>query len=379
MIQTNNNNNKFTPGELEKIGYEKKYRTFGDVDSRTNIILEDSDKMFLKYLTDMYQILGGQTIDLNKFKTVIEALEELRKLQDKEYLKALMYPEKTRGCKIPSAIPIPSSSFQLKNSFYVTTNALGNACVVCNPYNLASSAGNLSTVYVNNDASLDGVSSSNFFKSVNAGQSIPSVYNQYRLVSASVIAKYVGRLDIVQGLIGGAIVFDQSITPSAIGSINPSLQKYGDFNLAQDAFFQQENYTLQGMREIFFPLDNTWEQYIPVDTSKNGFGFLFYILGAPPSSNIFKFDVYFNMECLPDVTFLNYIPTSVSTAPVSTKNDDIRKAQEKPITTADAVMDMGAPSNRSSGNAGIGGLIGDIAGTIGSLIPGVGQILNLLF
>lgn len=353
-----------TNDSREDVGAMRKFRRAEDYE-RTGEILEASEQAFLKYLIDMHGVLTKEQIDLEKFKDIVSAIEALKKTQEHEYYTTLVRPEKTRGAKIPSQIPIPSSSFQLKQSFYITTNALGNASIIVNPFYLGAAA--QSTVYVNNNASLNGISSSDFFTAVNAGQNIPSVYNQYRLVSASLIAKYVGRLDIVQGLIGGAIIFDQSIVPGAVGSVNTNLAKYGDFNLAQDAFFQQENYTLQGMRELYFPLDTTYEQYQPVGTSKNGFGMLLYILGAPPSSNVFKIDLFFNMECLPDVTFLNYIPTSLSTATTAGKDEAIKAAQQHPITT---VEEAGHGVKNNSGS-----IFDKVVSTMGKFLPSIDQII----
>lgn len=368
------NNAMVTPyitnsNDQEVVGYERKFRFPNqEQDSRTGQILDASEKQFLRYLVDMHGVLTGDTIDLSKFKDIVGALEYMKKVQEHEYYNTLARPEKTRGSKIPTQIPIPSSSFQLKQSFYITTNALGNASVIINPYYLASS-GTSSTVFLNNAAGLNGTASDNNFNAINVGQVIPAVYNQYRLVSGSVVAKYVGRLDTVQGLIGGAIIFDQTLIPTAVGLPLASAAKYGDYNLAQDAYFQQENYSLQGMRELYFPLDTTWEQYQPLGTSKNGFGFLLYVLGAPPSSTVYKVDIYFNMECLPDVTFLNYVPTSISQATTIGKEEAIRAIQEQPITKESEM----APTTRGGES-----FFDKVTKTLGSVLPAVSDIAKLV-
>ncbi len=354
----------------QDIGYLRKFRFQNENDDRaTEMILDDSERQFLKYLIEMHSVLTSNTIDLTKFIDIVSALEYLKKVQDHEYYNTLVRPEKTRGAKIPTQIPIPSSSFQLKQSFYINTNASGNAAVIINPFYLAGAGSTESTVFINNHATLTGTASNNNFISTAVGQVIPSVYNQYRLVSASVVAKYVGRLDTVQGLIGGAIVFDQSIIPTTVLGTNANLAKYGDYNLAQDAYFQQENYSLQGMRELYFPLDNTWEQYQPLGTAKNGFGFLLYVLGAPAASNVYKVDLYFNMECLPDVTFLNYIPTSISRASTSGKEEAIRAVQQSPITKE---SDM-ANASSSKGN-----FFDRIIETVGKVIPAITDVAKIV-
>ena len=352
-------------------GIGKKQRSYGD-SIRIHEILDDSEKMLLRYLIEMHSVITKDEIDLSKFKNIVEAIIELKRVQEGEYLEALVRPEKSRGCKIPSSIPIPSSSFQLKQSFYVSTNALGNACIIVNPFFLTSDG--RSSVYMNNDASLTGTTQSDHFKAINAGQSIPNVYNKYRLVSASMVAKYVGRLDIVQGLIGGAIVFDQHITHSAIGDTNSALAKYGDYNLAQDAFFQQENYSMQGIRELYFPLDVTFEEYHNSGASKDGFGMLIYILGAPPSSNIYKVDLFFNMECLPDVTFLNYIPTSISPASTKGKEEGVRAVQNNPITKEEGMVNTGNSGSKGKEGKGFWEKAID---TLGVVIPPIASLAGL--
>ena len=318
----------------------EKQKTYGS-SVRINEILDESEKMLLKYLVEMRSVITKDEINLSKFGNIVDAIIELKKVQEGEYLQSLVRPEKSRGCKIPSSIPIPSSSFQLKQSFYVKTNSLGNACIIANPFFLSKpnvTGIPYSTVFVNTHESLTGTQPSNFFYAENVGQTIPNVYNKYRLVSASMVAKYIGRLDIVQGLIGGAIVFDQNISRGDTGFAKQGLAKYGDFNLAQDAFFQQENYSMQGIRELYFPLDVTFEEYQDIGNSKDGFGMLIYILGAPPNSTSYKVDLFFNMECLPDVTFLNYIPTSISPASIKGKEEAIREVQKSPITKEEGMV-----------------------------------------
>lgn len=354
----------------QDIGYMRKYRFPGEQDDQsTNLLLDQSEKQFLRYLVDMHGILTGDRIDLSKFVDVVSALEHLKKVQEHEYFNTLARPERTRGSKIPTQIPIPSSSFQLKQSFYIQTNASGNASVIINPFYLAGTGAGTSTVFLNNAATLTGTASDNNFTAIAIGQAIPNVYNQYRLVSGSVVAKYVGRLDTVQGLIGGAIIFDQNIVPTTVLTVNANLAKYGDYNLAQDAYFQQENYSLQGMRELYFPLDNTWEQYQPLGTAKNGFGFLLYVLGAPPSSNVYKVDVYFNMECLPDVTFLNYIPTSISQASSEGKEEAIRAVQQAPISKESDMIQTATSK---------GGFFDKILDTVGRVLPAIGDVAKVV-
>jgi hypothetical protein len=110
------------------------------------------------------------------------------------------------------------------------------------------------------------------------------------------------------------------------------------------------------MRQLYFPLDNSYEEYIklfstslikvanesdlssPVmiadeDCLRNGFKFMIYTLGAPPSSACFKVDIFCNFECLPNAEFLNYLPLSINvdhTTPEQKKEATLI-IQKKPI------------------------------------------------
>ena len=239
----------------------------------------------------------------------------------------------------------------------------------------------MTSLWVNNDDTLSGSAPNENWDPYDIGQVIPAVYDQFRLVSASVVVKYIGRLDIVSGVIGGAIIFDENrnvgsqmkVTyapqPGAESTvvypmgINPDLAKYGNFDLAMDSFYHQENLTLEGIRELYFPIDNSFEEYVKItdnsilnytfnltsnsvppgimsytcianqDYYKSGFNFMIYTLGAPPTSACLKLDIYCNFECLPNAKFLNYLPISMTPYHLSTveKNKASMMIQQKPV------------------------------------------------
>ena len=357
---------------------------------RTNDIIKQIDKYdatMLSYLARLYEAINGEKMDFTKIQNAVDALAAFNKKAEYNYLNNLLYPEKCKGVKIPSPIPVPSCSFQLHNCVTLTTNSKGNLAFVFNPYFLGNSndmtalngelikdkaiesVNWLSTLWVNNDESLVGNNPNPFWRPVNIGQLIPNVYDQYRLVSASIVVKYIGRLDITSGVIGGAIVYQDNKSigaeyklEGAIGvdrTYNIDLNKYGNFDLAMDSFYHQENLCLEGIRELYFPLDNSYEEYTQltgvskaesvirnidqtefaefmikdVDSFKSGFNQFIYVLGAPPSSSCFKVDIYCNFECLPNATFLNYLPLSMNSDSISSavKKAAIAVVQKKPI------------------------------------------------
>ena len=369
--------------------------------------IDESDKQMLGYVARLYEALNGEKLDFEKINNAVDALQAYNAKNEYHYLNNLLHPEKCKGVKIPSQIPVPSCSFQLHNCVTLRTNASGNLGVIFNPYFLATNdyskitnvdiqyegdnppGGNIddhvlipnffSSLFVNNDNTLTGYEANDNWVPINIGQCIPPVYDQYRLVSASITMKYIGRLDTVSGVIGGSVIFDESdvvggnfqvngaIVNGRFNSFPKSLSKYGNFDLAMDAFYHQENLCLNGMRCLYFPVDNSYEEYtkvlnsgvcranifapagvddpdhnvvdITVDESylKNGFRNMIYVLGAPANQACFKLDIYCNFECLPTSNFLNYLPLSMSTEFIS--GEQKRRAalivQQTPIGKAD--------------------------------------------
>ena len=359
-------------------------------DSKNEIMsqIDKYDATMLSYLARLYEALNGEKLDFTNVQNAVDALAKFNKKAEYNYLNNLLHPEKCKGVKIPSPIPVPSCSFQLHNCVTLSTNASGNLAFIFNPYFLGNSNGldglkhfegaaenenvgdisYLSTFWVNNDSTLDGHTPNSNFHCINIGQCIPNVYDQYRLVSASIVVKYIGRLDITSGVIGGAIVYEDSKHVGGKGNLyvgaasqflefsNYDLSKYGNFDLAMDSFYHQENMVLEGIRELYFPLDNSYEEYtrlaglkeiqpcfntdeqyflrIPdTDNYRSGFNQFVYVLGAPPSSACFKVDIYCNFECLPNASFLNYLPLSMNASSISNaeKKNAISVVQKKPI------------------------------------------------
>lgn len=294
------------------------------------------EKTFLEWLVNMHNTLRKDQIDMAEVEHLADVLNHMKEEDQHDYLESLIRPEISKGCKIPTNIPVPSASFQMHNSITFAPNSAGHAAILFNPFFLSSNSTNYSTLYINNNAALTGNTVSDHFLARDIGQTIPAVYNEYRLVSASVVVRYIGRLDIVQGVIGGAIVFDSNVGSTIVDgtTTNANLAKYGNFNLAQDSYYFQENMTLNGLREIYFPLDTTFEQYRRAGPNQNdpklGFSFVIYLQDGvyQPNATNYKLDIYCNYECLPDASFLNYVPTNTgSHASDETKNMAVRQAQ----------------------------------------------------
>ena len=153
---------------------------------------------------------------------------------------------------------------------------------------------------------------------------------------------YIGGLDEISGVIGGAIIFDQSneigchhhirffnkqteheYGPFSRYTIPKYLAKYGNFDLAMDSYYHQENLAIEGIRELYFPIDNSYTEYVGImnedsviieqqdaetyhqirgifradqDYVKNGLKQMVYIIGGPARQTCFKLDIYCNFE-----------------------------------------------------------------------------------
>ena len=363
----------------------------------------------IKNIGSLYQIVNAPGfLDLDRLKEAVDSLSEFNKTQEYDYLHNLLVPERCKGVKIPSAIPVPSCAFQMHNSVTLTTNATGNLCAMFNPYFLSSNnlgsvlvpSGSvpspsggpesayaetelsplyLTTLWVNNDDTLDGNSVNDNFLPMNIGQCIPPVYDQYRIVSASIVVRYIGRLDNASGLICGAVVFDENqniggAMAAADGTSygvlkNHNLAKYGNFELARDSFYHQEYMSVEGLRMLYFPVDNSFEEYVKTfdmtvgdyslnpeygniwgngtlkaqqDYYKSGFNFCLYSINAPPNTACFKVDIYCNYECLPNSSFLNYLPLSMNAKGISSKEKAKANliVQQKPVMKANEGLDV---------------------------------------
>lgn len=369
------------------------------VDPQLLSMIDEYDAGMLNYLAHLYRALNGENLDLEKVKNAVDALQQFNTREQYNYLNNLLHPETNKGVKIPSSIPVPSCAFQLHNTVTLSTNSKGYMAAMMNPYFLCNKTELpytftkpiaaqpqydirvdwLSTLWVNNHETLQGNLPNNNWVAVNIQQDVPGVYDQYRLVSASITVKYIGRLDIVSGIIGGAIIFDE--TPYVGGSVaaintevvgpedvsalyNPTIAKYGNFDLALDSFYYQDNMLLEGLRELYFPLDNSFEEYIKIaecknatmqmkssgdsatyynyqlrmnqDYYKSGFNYFFYTRSAPPSSPCLLVDIFYNFECLPNAEFLNYLPISTNACSISpdAKRMAQVEVQKKPIMKA---------------------------------------------
>ena len=313
--------------------------------------------------------LNLDTINLRNIKQQIQSLTNYEEKENYNYLNTLLYPEKSRGCRIPSTIPIPTCTFQLKHTMQLSTNENGCFLGIINPYFLSTQkcwgdmyefeyGSNKRNVFLreitgfafSRAGGLDGTTPLGdgvFFNNTDI-QTIEDVYSKYRLVSASLNIKYIGALTECSGLVGGAIVTQQvgfmtgrfAVRTTDITDYDPTwafylpyypMGQYGDFNLLRRCVYSNENYLVEGLRMLYFPVDNSYNEFIPIyngngtsvvsvsktnpsipsvkvteDAVRTGFNWIFYIEHAQANTPTIMLDLCFNYECIPKAEYLEY-------------------------------------------------------------------------
>ena len=105
---------------------------------RLEEMINKYDKDMLVTIADLYGAVNGERLNLEGITRAVDALTKYNSKSEFNYLNNLLMPEKCKGVKIPSPIPVPSCSFQLHNCVTLSPNSQGNLGVMFNPFFLAS-------------------------------------------------------------------------------------------------------------------------------------------------------------------------------------------------------------------------------------------------
>ena len=314
-------------------------------------------------------LLNKSNFNLDDIYKQIDLIYKYKEITSYEYLNNLLYPEKYKGAKIPSNVPLPTSTFQLRNQFKLKTNNKGNFVLCMNPFFLAGESLlektytptyparegeaidsykvlSVSNLWYNNSYNMDGIIPDKNWIPYDIGQMVPDVYCKYRLVSGVISMKYVGPLDEVQGTVGGSVLLtDEKYFATKykivdfdafnFDSVNTSLADYTMFNYLRNGLYNKENTSIEGVRMLYFPVDNSYEefkelcvgknvdieythvisQYRPIFSSnqyKTGFNWFLYAYNCEPQAEHFQIEYTLNFECIPSSKYINYIPTNTS-------------------------------------------------------------------
>lgn len=345
------------------------------------IIDEENNNIFIiEKLNSLKNELNRDQVNLKSVQRDIKQLANYDNTANYEYLNSLLDPKNQKGVKIPGKIPIPSCSFQLHNFATFRANENGYDVFTCNPWFLANEglqgkqvqigedetfylAGSVSPYFFCRLDAVDGKTVTDYWSSATTFTfTIPPVYAKYRLVSACATLRYTGELDQVKGIMGAAITYNKSnniafgygnsLDNYAYGSLTQAFNDYGNFELIRDSFYSQDASCIEGLKILYFPLDNSFNEFKPVydgsktkwsmipdvgpvatvseDFYKPGFNWMFYLQGCPydGSKRVFRMDFYMNYECIPKAEFLNYMPVTLDVRPCLT-NDLKKKFMEE--------------------------------------------------
>lgn len=219
-----NGNGDTTSGKIMPFaGRREKYNT-----DFYNRLLKQFDKTFLSKLVDIHNVMSNDKINLNDVDNIVEFLIHYKKELSAGYLFSLLFPERSRGCRVPTKFPIPSLTFHQKSSLTITPNASNNWYLQWTPQTLLSSSfstANNGNLLLNNSTALNGntvdTTTTNYNSIIVDRLQATGMIQAYRLVSASMIISYVGSVDAHSGIIGGGvdISYIDSLLPDTTSSV----------------------------------------------------------------------------------------------------------------------------------------------------------------
>jgi len=288
--------------------YEAEYM-YNDDDKIINEYFGPEVAKLLHWSREM--ALSGK-VDLHKLLQLTKAFHNTQKILNTSYVMSLIDPFKyCQEVRIPSQFPIPTASFSVSRNISLITNDSGNVAFAINPFYLATSN---TSCAINNDATLTGVNSSDFFKGVDLGQAMPvPFYSRYRLVSAAVRVIFTASSLNSTGFATMTVDFDQAGI-GAIGAIISQYAKYASFSQIENGFFKQTKAVNNGnsMQINYLPVDTSMQEFFQIGGFSNGFVFNGYISGAPKATTVARLDTVFNYEAFVHNQYTDYVPSAAN-------------------------------------------------------------------
>lgn len=262
---------------------------------------------------------------------------------------AMIFPELSKGIKFPSNfMAIPTFTYQVKNSFTISTNSLGNSWVEFNlgqyldesrfmdgveHKNGTSDIGN-SNLFICNDDTLDSTNPISSEATVCVPSAImkgkSGIFNTVRPGPTSIKYEYIGRIDIASGNVTMGINYSSMSDSDATTPVNGLLPdvRYTTLAAVEDCPFARSASTTENLKGIFIPHDQSVLNLKPPtdDTSSVTCQRLFILVtSAPVSQTIARITITQNWEGTPTQDYADLLTLSYSTFPSEFKGDDIYK------------------------------------------------------
>jgi hypothetical protein len=305
-----------TYSKLSKAPIEK----HKDVDN-TNSHVENLKKISNRYGGDFINALKGLFFSLSgnelQLDNTIDFLNNMNKLKEdltKKFLYALVFPEKSKGCRIPTKFPVPSTTFQQSDFLILTPNSSGNFVVQWCPQNLSASTGNNEVVYNVNASLLGNNADTNYTTASTLTNSSVTNWQAFRVVSACMIVQYIGSYLNLQGILGGGL----DISTSTSNSYDAN---YSIFSNIDDRLWSQTVKIEEGLKVSFFPKDYADYSFVKpnvtptVNNMSSVVRLLVYGQNIPTNSgNCIRIDFIKNLEAIPgpalaDIVEAGYLET----------------------------------------------------------------------
>lgn len=315
-----------------------------------------------KHMEKLLYLLNDNILNMKNIHKEIKELNSFYELKNYSYLNDLLEPETRRNVRVPSKTPIPTATFQLKSYTNINTGLYGNFLMKINPFFLIENGYfnktlsyryKVANIWQNATRYLKVISpsaiwnsTSDMYKEMLDLQQVveKGIYDQYRLVSASVKLIYIGPIEEVKGVIGGGISNKEYKRIGIRGTYNmPTSNQYNsnfeDISESMEEIrhmvYNREVFALNGIRMLYFPVDKSFLDFYKVgkytdfkwnkkSTSQahpdfdynvpvcSTFNWFLYGENLPIEKTCFRLELCCNFECIPNQEVLNYIPIELS-------------------------------------------------------------------
>ena len=255
------------------INLQKEYRTQTPYTNRDNgLTISENDfnslsafeKRTIETIARMYRLINSneRNIDYNLLVKAIEQLAESRSDAEKQYLISLFFPERVKHLNVLYPFPVPTYPFIQKISGRLSPNDSGNFVIQAVCPLLVDSSSAASTIYVNNNTALDGLTKDTVtahYIPVPTTRCLPGAFNAYVLQCFKISVQYIGRSDIQSGIFGGAYFVStvDSLTPDTNASL---------FNYIDDSINSVKVDSTDGLNVIYYPLDLSYTHFMTINT-----------------------------------------------------------------------------------------------------------------
>lgn len=255
---------------------------------------------------------------------------------DVGYVASVLHPESQEAAvRIPEPFGRPSTTARITESINITTSvANGQLVFLWRPNSILSNINNPTTYY--NDIATGGgnIININAYTTGSAtaittvGRTWTNVATWHRLVSASIVIKYIGRLDESAGMLSAALIPEVILSGTAT-----NLQ-----NLVRDGYFHYSGKAQEGIKCIYMPMDNADLEYkrtsvlFDPDTETNE-KHLYYIIGwgLPKGLTVLSADCVYNVEYVPDMDHQDLVATGhASSSSVDSSLATLSQTAQKP-------------------------------------------------